>query len=238
MVKKSIIWGSYFALWQLIATIVAKPIILPSFTDVFSVMADQMIQSGFWMALGTTFLRVLYGTLIAFALALLIALASYQNKRIAQWVRPLLTITKTIPNITYILLILIWFSRETSVTVISLLVVFPVLYAQIHTGLISIHPELLEVAKLYPETWSNYYFKVLLPLIKTNLLEGLVVSLSLGFKVGVMAEILGQVSPGIGYLLYGAKVNFEIAEIFALTAWMILVSVILEKGLRKLIKLD
>lgn len=232
MMKKALIWAVYFSLWQGLALIIHKPIILPSFTEVLFVMIRQAGELSFWTGMGVTLLRVLYGTLIAFILALSLALLGYHFKRVAVWIAPLLTVSKTIPNITYILLILIWFSREASVTLITLLVVFPVLYAQIMGGLSSINPELLDVVKLYPETLNNYIFKVLLPLITPNLREGLIIALSLGFKVGVMAEILGQVAPGIGYLLYGAKVQFEIAEIFALTGWMILVVVLLEKGLR------
>ena len=46
-----------------------------------------------------------------------------------------------------------------------------------------------------------------------------------------MAEILGQVQPGLGYLMHIARMNFETTDLFAYTAIMILVVVIIEKGI-------
>jgi len=238
MLKKLGIWSTYFMIWEVSAIVVNKPIFFPSFHEVIKAMVVYLGLSSFWVALGTTLLRVFLGTGIAFILALGLALASYHSKVLTLWLNPLLLVSKTIPNITYILVILIWFSRESSVLVISLLVVFPVLYQQIYTGLLGLHPDLLEVERLYPETWFNHVTKVLLPMIKLDLREGLILALSLGFKVGVMAEILGQVQPGLGYLLYSSKLNFETANIFALTAWMICGVYAIEKGLRRWIKID
>lgn len=238
MLKKLGIWSTYFMVWEVLALWVNKPIFFPSFHDVIKAMVLDLSLVSFWFALGTTLLRVSLGTGFAFILALCLALMSYHSKQLSAWLNPLLLISKTIPNITYILVILIWFSRETSVFVISLLVVFPVLYQQIYTGLLSLHPDLLEVERLYPETWFNHISKVLIPMIQLDLREGLILALSLSFKVGVMAEILGQVQPGLGYLLYSAKVNFDTTQIFALTAWMICGVYAIEKGLRKWIKID
>ena len=50
-----------------------------------------------------------------------------------------------------------------------------------------------------------------------SLKEGVRGSLSLGLKVGVMAEILGQVQPGIGHQLSRGRVNLEMADICAWT---------------------
>jgi NitT/TauT family transport system permease protein len=66
------------------------------------------------------------------------------------------------------------------------------------------------------------------------LYEGIKGALSLGFKVGVMAEILGQVQPGLGYLMHIARINFETADVFAYTAIMIIIVVIIEKGMNRI----
>ena len=46
-----------------------------------------------------------------------------------------------------------------------------------------------------------------------------------------MAEILGQVQPGLGYLMHLARMNFETVDLFAYTAIMIMVVVLIEKGI-------
>lgn len=231
MIKKAFIWVIYIGLWELLALSIQKPIILPDVSLVLSHLSIHITSSAFYLALGVTLIRVMIGTLIALGLALISALLAYRIKWVETALSPLLILVKTLPNITYILLILIWFSREVSVSIITLLIVFPVCYGQISTGLLGITVDQLEVLKVYPESWMESVKQVYLPLILPSILEALSLALSLGFKVGVMAEILGQVQPGLGYLLYTAKMNFDIAEVFALSIWMIGWVVLVEKGI-------
>lgn len=231
MRRKVLIWLFYFILWQGIAMMVNQSIILPSFFDVLSRLILILSDSSFYNHLFITLFRVVLGTLSAFILSFIFAILSYDFKWVEQALKPLVLVSKTIPNITYILLVLIWFSREMSVFFVTLLILFPVLYTQISTGLFGINPEHLEVLKLYPETYFHRLIKVIIPLIKIPLFEGLKGALSLGFKVGVMAEILGQVQPGLGYLMHIARMNFETVDLFAYTAIMILVVVIIEKSM-------
>jgi NitT/TauT family transport system permease protein len=231
MRRKVLIWLFYFILWQGIAMMVNQSIILPSFLDVLNRLVYILSDSSFYNHLFITLFRVVLGTLSAFVLSFIFAILSYDFKWVEQALKPLVLVSKTIPNITYILLVLIWFSREMSVFFVTLLILFPVLYTQISTGLFGINPEHLEVLKLYPETYFHRLIKVIIPLIKIPLFEGLKGALSLGFKVGVMAEILGQVQPGLGYLMHIARMNFETVDLFAYTAIMILVVVIIEKSM-------
>lgn len=231
MRRKVLIWSIYFILWQGIAMMVNQSIILPSFLDVLNRLISILIDSSFYQHLFVTLIRVVLGTMVAFILSFIFAILSYDYKFVEQILKPLVLISKTIPNITYILLVLIWFSREMSVFFVTLFILFPVLYTQISTGLFGINPEHLEVLKLYPETYYHRLTKVIIPLIKISLFEGLKGALSLGFKVGVMAEILGQVQPGLGYLMHIARMNFETVDLFAYTAIMILVVVIIEKSM-------
>ncbi len=229
MRRKILIWSLYFALWQIIAMVVNQAVILPSFSAVFMRLIQHLSQSTLYINLFYTLSRVILGTLIAFVFSLSFAILSYDFKWIKQALNPLILISKTIPNITYILLVLIWFSRELSVLFVTILILFPVLYNQISISLVEINPELLELLKLYPETYYYRLIKVILPLIKVSLFEGIKGALSLGFKVGVMAEILGQVQPGLGYLMHIARMNFETVDLFAYTAIMIIVVILIEK---------
>ena len=231
MKRKVLIWLFYFILWQIIAMIVNQSVILPSFLDVLNRLVYILSDVSFYNHLFITLFRVILGTLSAFVLSFIFAILSYDFKLINQGLKPLVLVSKTIPNITYILLVLIWFSREMSVFFVTLLILFPVLYTQISTGLLGINPEHLEVLKLYPETYFHRLTKVIIPLIRISLFEGLKGALSLGFKVGVMAEILGQVQPGLGYLMHIARMNFETVDLFAYTAIMIMVVVLFEKSM-------
>jgi len=229
MKRKILIWSIYFIIWQGLAMLINQAVLLPSFIDVLTRLVSLLSDLSIYTHLFYTLFRVVIGAVIAFILSLSLAILSYDFKIIRYALNPLILISKTIPNITYILLVLIWFTRELSVLFVMILILFPVLFTQISTALITINPELLELLKLYPETYYYRLIKVILPLIKVSLYEGIKGALSLGFKVGVMAEILGQVQPGLGYLMHIARINFETADLFVYTAIMIIVVIIIEK---------
>lgn len=227
--KKIWIWLFYALLWELAAFMVHRAIILPSFLAVISLMFAQMQTSVLYISLGMSLMRVLIGTLIALIMALSMSLVTESHPQLKPWFRPLILISKTIPNITYILIILIWFSREMTVSIITLLILFPVLYSHLSTAIETILPEYNDLNQLFPERYFHRLFKVILPLIKPHLIESIQTAISLGFKVGVMAELLGQVQPGLGYQLYLAKLDLNTTALFAYTGWLIVIVVVVEK---------
>lgn len=215
-------------IWQLGSMAIGNDILLPSVFEVVKRMASQVSDSSLYLSLGATLLRVLGGFSVAFIAALITGLLSANHRKFHDYFEPLVTLTHTIPNITYMFMALIWLGSEGSVTVIVFFILYPVLYQSIYGGVLSFHPELLEVARLYPETFFYKLFHVTLPMLGPSLKEGVRGSLSLGLKVGVMAEILGQVQTGIGHQLYLGRVNLEMADIFAWTVWMILLSLLID----------
>lgn len=227
--KKAGIWFLYAMIWEGAALLVHRAIILPSFTAVVIQMLTQMSTSVLYVSLFSSLFRVVIGTLIALVLALTTSLLVESYPHLKPWFRPLVLVSKTIPNITYILIILIWFSREMTVSIITLLILFPVLYSHLSTAIETTLPEYNDLRALFPENYFHRLIKVILPLIRVHLIESIQTAISLGFKVGVMAELLGQVQPGLGYQLYLAKLDLNTTALFAYTGWMILTVVLSEK---------
>jgi NitT/TauT family transport system permease protein len=228
IVKRLGIWLSYALIWELVARWVNRSIILPSFSGVVLTMGQQALGTELWVALWLTLGRVVVGATIALVLALALSVTAERFEAIKPWLHPIILITKTIPNITYILLVLIWFSRETTVTVITLFILFPVLYSHLSSAIDTIMPVYLDLSRLYPERFVHRVRYVILPLIVPHIWAGVQTAIALGFKVGVMAELLGQVQPGLGYLMHLARQNVDTVARFAYTGWMILVVYIIE----------
>ena len=87
-----------------------------------SKMLHQLQNELFYTAVFSTFLRVLSGFVIALLTALITALLTYLYPVIADYLYPLLLLTRSVPNISYILIVLFWSSPKTSVIVISFLI--------------------------------------------------------------------------------------------------------------------
>ena len=70
---------------------------------------------------------------------------------------------------------------------------------------------------------------VYLPCVLPYFAAGCTTALGMAWKSGVAAEVLAMPIRSIGYNLYRSKINIETADLFAWTAVVIILSVILEK---------
>ena len=145
-------------------------------------------------------------------------------------------ILKSIPNISYILIVLILTNSETAVTLISFMILFPMIYANVLTGMKHFDQDLRDVIRLYPENLWRMIFKVYLPLLKNYLFASLMSGLGLVFKVGIMAEILGSAPSGLGRQFQICRLNLDMVGIYAWTIWVVLFLALIEWGVARMKK--
>lgn len=216
------VWSILIVMWELSAALFNRPVLMPSLILVFQRFIDQATSLSIVEHLSASFIR----TLIALGLAVLsaasLALLAHTQPKLQNWFQPLISLSARVPNVTFILLLLVWVARQSAVLWIVFLIVFPLLYASFLEGLNQLHPDLKDVLSLYPETWFQRLRLVYLPALRLQLPHQLKQAFSLGFKVAVMAEIIGQVQPGLGYRMHVARVQFDMVDLFATTVWMIL----------------
>lgn len=142
---------------------------------------------------------------------------------------PVVTLIKTIPVASFVILALLWTGAEHLASVISFLVVFPMIYLNTRAGLESADVRLLEMAQVFhvrplPKIWHIYR-----PALAPFLLNACRVALGMCWKSGVAAEVIGTPDHSIGEKLYMAKIFFSTDELFAWTAMVILLSFLFEK---------
>ena len=144
---------------------------------------------------------------------------------IRRLIEPLEVIVKTIPNLSYIMIFLIWLGSEGSVMVTSFCVLFPVFYTAVLLSQDLLDSELQDVLRCYPERSVSVFWKVRLPQALPHLLAAMKTGFGLGLRVCVMAEVLTQVRIGIGrQMSYAARIALDMTGLFAWTLWIILIS--------------
>ena len=115
------------------------------------------------------------------------------------------------------------------------LVLFPVVYQACADELETIQTCWKDVLAIYPQPRRYLLRQVYIPLLKPALGSALISITSLGFKVGVMAEILSQVRGGIGRNMQIAKLNVDLASLLAWTIWFLIVVAVCEWIIKKTI---
>ncbi|MGN1343955.1 MAG: ABC transporter permease [Traorella sp.] len=223
MKKRGLITISIFIiLWIIFGEIVDNSIKLPSFFDVLFYMKDLMMSQKFYEAFGYTLFRSFFGLILALGFAILIGVISGLSNKFEEYFSPIYTILKSIPNISYILIVLIWTNSTFATCAISFMVMFPMAYANVLMGMKSIQQEYLDIMRVYPTSRYFQIIHVYLPLIRNYIFASLSNGIGLTFKVGIMAEIIGSVSPGLGRQFQLCRINVDMVGTFAWTIWLVL----------------
>ena len=223
-------------LWEGLALLINNDILIPLPWNVFQQMLTNIVTPSFYYTVSVTIIRMLKGLIVALISAFILGVLGGIYPKIADYFSIINDIIKTIPNISYIIIVLIWLGSEGSVTVVTFFILFPGLYANILLGMNSLTQDLKDVMAIYPETLFNKIKKVYLPQIFPYLLSGLKVAFGLGFKVSVMAEILSQVKVGIGKQIYYARNMLDMTSIIAWTLWIIIISLLVDQVFEKIIE--
>ena len=216
-------------IWQIAAMAVGNDILIPYPAETLLKTVQLLTAGKFYQAVLATLLRVLKGFFLSMLSALLITILCDRYPVIGDFLSPVLVIARTIPNISYIVIALIWLGAEGAVSAVSFMILFPVFCNAFASSLASEDITLKEVQLLYPETLTAHVRYKVLPNLYPEMLRTGKTAAGLGLKVGIMAEILGQVRSGIGRSMNYARINLDTAGIVAWTIVIIVLSVLIDR---------
>ncbi len=225
---------SVLILWEIIARIIANPIVFPGLSDTFIALVALLSEGDLYVAILMTLVRTLIGVSISFLCAMILATLAYMMTFIKDLLFPIISIIKTIPNVAIIIIALLIFGRSGSVIIAIFLVAFPIFYTDILFAYEHIDDDIIKVTKTYEDDLYIKYKRVFIPLIKPAIKNSLVKTLSLSFKVTVMAELLVQIAHGLGRELYFYRINIDTPKVFALVLIMVIISGLFDLALKRI----
>lgn len=223
-----VIW--YFACWW-----IDVELILPTPAQAFIHIGAYLKDISFWVSLGWTYLRCIESFLIAFLIALGLAVLAYSKKEAEKFINPFMAFIRAIPTMAIILILIISIAPEGTPIVVAGIVICPTLYQSFLTSLKQIDQKLVEMTNIYHVSKKNQIFKFYIPTVLPGILENSATGFSLNIKLIIAAEAMAQTRNSIGKLMQYAKISIEIEKLFALTIIAVILSVISE-GLIKLFK--
>ncbi|MBN2268367.1 MAG: ABC transporter permease subunit [Acholeplasmataceae bacterium] len=238
MVKKYTIQLSavfiLFLVWIALYYVINQPLLMPSLFDTSIAFSKLFyVKSSIFAWLNSLF-RLILILMVSGFLGIILGAISSVNKKIEIFMTPYVTILRTIPVISIIVILMILFGFRSTPYIVTFFMVFPIVYQQTLDSIKSIEPAYLDVYHLEDHHFLNGLRYCYLPLTGHHILTGLLQSAGLGFKVLVMTEYLSQTPHSIGQALYISKINLQYDFVFAWTIWMIIVSVFIEFLIRKL----
>lgn len=221
--------------WVVASIVIDNEFILPNLNDVGLHMLQQLGSASFYSSIVYTLMRMLLGFVFALVIGVVLGFASGMIVALQDYLSPLVSMIKSIPNVSYIIIILLWFSSTTSVVIVVFLIIFPMFYEASKSGVTSLKKSLHDVLLVYSETRLNQLKKVYLPAMLPFVLSNMAVALNLSFKVAIMAEVLNQPHFGIGKSMLLSKLTLDMVDLFAWTAWIILLGLLFDVLLNKVV---
>ena len=219
----------WVAVWHFAAVRVGKSILLPTPRETVEVFLAITQTGEFWLTALTSLKSVFSGALAGVLLGLIIALLSYISPLLKYLFAPLLSLVKATPVASFIILALVWLGKDVIPFVIALMMVAPIVAANLYEGLVAVDTQLYEVAKLYGfsfrKKWRMLYRPSLLPYFLSAVKSGI----ALSWKAGIAAEVLCTPENSIGKYLHESRLYLEYPTLFAWTLTVIILSFFLEK---------
>lgn len=226
-----VVFFLWLALWQLAYRLVGHDLLLASPWAVCGRIAELCGTAAFWRTVLGSLGRILLGFLCAVTLGTLLAFLTARFKALYAFFSLPMNIIKATPVASFVILALVWISGRGLSAFVSFLMVLPLIWRNVHDGILSADRGLLEMARVYRLTPGRTLRAVILPAVLPHFLAAIRVGAGFAWKAGVAGEVIAIPRSAIGTELYHAKVYLETTDLFAWTAVVILLSVMLERGM-------
>lgn len=218
----------WLLIWHAAAMRLGKPLLLPSPASVAERLGELCRTSTFWQYSLRSLARVVVGMISGAAIGIAVAALTATVPPIYLLLRPLITVIKTTPVASFIILALLWLEEGILAAFISFLMVFPVIWANLHTALSSVPVSYRELSQVYRLPLLRRVRRIYAPYALPHFLAACRSSMGLAWKAGIAAEAIALPAVSIGRQLMESKMYLETVDLFAWTAVVIILSLILE----------
>lgn len=220
--------------WQLLSWQMAQPQLIPSFPDLIRALLRLVYSPGFLVSIGTTCLRACVGLLLSLVAASITAFLLNRSEGIRLLFMPWLSLLRSVPVISFILLALIFLNPEMIPLLIAFLTMYPLLTENLLKGLMNRRDSWKILARQFHLNAWNRLFQINYPQLRPYLFSGLASAVGFGWRAIIMGEVLSQCVDGIGKRMKEAQVFIDVPELIAWTLVAIVLSWLTDKLISRL----
>lgn len=219
--------GITLAAWQVLFWSGWKPdYVLPSPAEVGAELVAFAAEAKFWLALGNTLLRAVFGFVLALVIGTVLGIVVSASRVLRAAIGSMLTGLQTMPSIAWFpFAILIFGLSENAITFVVVLGAAPSIANGLISGIDDVPPPLLRTAHVLGARGVRLYRHVILPSALPTYVAGLKQGWAFAWRSLMAGELLVIVAsrPSLGVQL---QFHREFADAPALIATMIVILVL------------
>lgn len=229
----------WLLVWEILSLIVGNDYFLPSVPLTFKTLFILLKTSEFYKIIFLTLLRVISGLLLGIVLGILLASLCHRFGLAKILVTPMMSVVKATPVATFIIVLWVLFTKYFSAAIlavfIAILMVMPIVWQNTVDAYNSIDPKLSEVCDVFEFSFKKRVKLLIFPALTKYIFPAVITSTGLAWKSEIAAEIIAYTKHSIGQEINDAKNHYQSEEVFAWTLVVILMSILLEFGVKKLL---
>ncbi len=218
----------WILIWYLAAARVGLELLLPSPAHVCRRFFELLYESVFWRTMGSSLIRVTFGILQAVSAGVILGILTAKSKVVSALFGPPMTVIKSTPVASFAILAALWLGRERLPIFVTLLIVLPIVWSNVETGVKQVDRGLLEMARVYRVGTAKKIFGIYLPSVAPFFGAAFKTSVGLAWKAGISAEVIVNTPNSVGQKLFESKAYFETVDLFAWTAAVVLLNLVLD----------
>ncbi len=234
ILKNSAVFLFWLGVWHIAASLANRALIIdiPTPITTLAALIRLLPQKTFLLSVLGSVGRIVLGYLIAAAAGVICAVAAHRFSLFKTLTAPILQMIRAVPVAAFIILVYLWLREGAIPVFISFLMVFPLVWANTEAGLAAIDRKLIEMARVMELSRKNILRHIILPAVLPPVFAALTTGLGFAWKSGVAAEVICRTGDSVGNLLWASKTSVEYDEVFAITAVIVVLSVLLENVLK------
>lgn len=233
---KAIFLLAILLIWQVGSLIVNKSLFLPSPAETFQMIIELFETGAFFKHLGSSFLRVTSGVVIAAVISIPLGMAIAWYKPVSKIFKPIVDSLRYIPVTCFspMLVLILGIDESMKVTFITIAALFSFLPTVIQTCSEDFD-ELKETAYTMGFSYTRTLVHCIIPYITPSLLKSFITLYGVGWTYVIIAEV-NNTQYGLGHLMYIGSARGKTATVFASLVIIIVVSYVFDKVANLIVK--
>lgn len=215
--------------------LVGYSFLLPSPLATCQRLLELAMTADFWIFVTASMGRILAGFSLGLVTGCFLAVVTAASPWCHDFFKPFLAVVKSTPVASFIILALVFFSSSRVPIFATFLIVLPLVWANIFSGITKTDRQLLTMARGFDMGFGAKVRHIYVPSIVPYFSAAATTALGMAWKAGIAAEVISIPRNAIGTALYNSKIYLATADLFAWTVTIVLLSLALERLLVRLV---
>lgn len=228
-VQKALAILLWIGVWQVLAMAIAEKIIIVSPVEVLEEILRSLGDKVFWINIVYSTSKVIGGFISGTIIGVLFAILANRYNLMRILLEPLFQSIKTVPVVSFIIILLFFIKNFYLPIIISTLIVLPITYFNVLNALLTIDKKFLTIARLYNFSYAKKIKYIFIPAVKKSLWGTFKSTAGLAWKSSLAAEVIAMPKYGMGKEILQGKLYLDTEKVFAYTFVAIILSLLMEK---------